>query len=81
MNHQPYTDGILAFGLLTGKVSLWIAFLVQFLTYSKYNDGIPQDSRFARESFFAGRDVWLESEEGKAQVEKVRALTKFAKEG
>ncbi|KAH8835182.1 Aldo keto reductase [Flagelloscypha sp. PMI_526] len=57
-----------------------IAFFVQFLTYSKYNDGIPQDSRFARESFFAGRDIWLESEEGKAQVEKVRALTKFAKE-
>lgn len=53
----------LASGLLTGK----------------YNDGIPEGSRFAtNKDFFEGAIKKLESEEGKAKIEKVRKLTKIA---
>lgn len=53
----------LASGLLTGK----------------YNDGIPEDSRFAtNKSFFEGTVKSLQSPEGKAKIEKVRKLTKIA---
>ncbi|KAH7139656.1 voltage-gated potassium channel subunit beta-3 [Dactylonectria estremocensis] len=53
----------LASGLLTGK----------------YNDGIPEDSRFAtNKEFFKDSVKKLESEEGKAKIEKVRKLTKIA---
>jgi len=53
----------LASGLLTGK----------------YNDGIPEDSRFAtNKAFFESTIKQLQSEEGKAKVEKVRKLTKIA---
>ena len=55
----------LASGLLTGK----------------YNDGIPEDSRFAtNKSFFEGSVKALQTEEGKAKIEKVRGLTKIAEE-
>jgi aryl-alcohol dehydrogenase-like predicted oxidoreductase len=55
----------LASGLLTGK----------------YNDGIPEDSRFAtNKSFFESSIKALESEEGKAKLQKVRDLTKIAEE-
>lgn len=53
----------LASGLLTGK----------------YNDGVPEDSRFAtNKEFFKDSVKKLESEEGKAKIEKVRKLTKIA---
>lgn len=53
----------LASGLLTGK----------------YNDGIPEDSRFAtNKAFFSDSAKQLESPEGKAKIEKVRKLTKIA---
>lgn len=53
----------LASGLLTGK----------------YNDGIPEDSRFATNpTFFEGTVKSLQTEEGKAKIEKVRKLTKIA---
>jgi len=53
----------LASGLLTGK----------------YNDGIPEDSRFANnKAFFESTVKQLQSEEGKVKVEKVRKLTKVA---
>ncbi|KAJ7438086.1 NADP-dependent oxidoreductase domain-containing protein [Mycena galericulata] len=52
----------LASGMLTGK----------------YNNGIPEDSRFARESMFKGRKAALATEEGLAQIEKVKQLTKIA---
>jgi len=53
----------LASGLLTGK----------------YNDGIPEDSRFAtNKSFFENTVKELQSETGKAKIEKVRKLTKIA---
>jgi aryl-alcohol dehydrogenase-like predicted oxidoreductase len=53
----------LASGLLTGK----------------YNDGIPKDSRFAtNKAFFEGTVNELQTEQGKAKLEKVRKLTKIA---
>ncbi|KAM7188463.1 putative voltage-gated potassium channel subunit beta [Rhypophila sp. PSN 637] len=53
----------LASGLLTGK----------------YNDGIPEDSRFAtNKAFFENRIKELKSEKGQAEIEKVRKLTKIA---
>ncbi|CAK5272381.1 unnamed protein product [Mycena citricolor] len=52
----------LASGLLTGK----------------YNNGIPPDSRFARESMFQNRVDNLQKNEGLAQIEKVKQLTKIA---
>lgn len=53
----------LASGLLTGK----------------YNDGIPSDSRFAtNKDFFESMIKTLETDEGKAKIEKVRKLTKIA---
>ncbi|KAK3683255.1 hypothetical protein LTR37_020398 [Vermiconidia calcicola] len=53
----------LASGLLTGK----------------YNDGIPEDSRFSKnKSFFEGTIKSLQTEEGKAKIAKVRKLTEIA---
>lgn len=53
----------LASGLLTGK----------------YNDGIPEDSRFAtNKSFFENTVKQLQTPEGKAKIEKVRKLTTIA---
>lgn len=53
----------LASGLLTGK----------------YNDGVPGDSRFATNAdFFSDSRKKLESPEGKAEIEKVKKLTKIA---
>lgn len=55
----------LASGLLTGK----------------YNDGIPEDSRFAtNSSFFESSVAALKTDEGKAKIEKVKGLTKIAEE-
>jgi len=54
----------LASGLLTGK----------------YNDGIPEDSRFAQNpKFFADtKKTLFETDEGKAKIEKVKKLTEVA---
>ncbi|KAJ4325833.1 hypothetical protein N0V94_000395 [Neodidymelliopsis sp. IMI 364377] len=53
----------LASGLLTGK----------------YNDGIPEDSRFAtNKDFFKKTVEELKSDEGQAKIEKVKKLTKVA---
>lgn len=53
----------LASGLLTGK----------------YNDGIPEDSRFANnKAFFESTIKELQSPEGKAKIEKVKKLTSIA---
>ncbi|KAJ7915075.1 NADP-dependent oxidoreductase domain-containing protein [Mycena leptocephala] len=52
----------LASGMLTGK----------------YNDGIPEGSRFATEAMFRDRKSKLVSEEGLAQIAKVKELTKIA---
>jgi len=53
----------LALGLLTGK----------------YNNGIPEGSRFhSNKDFFQGTIKELESPEGKAKIEKVKKLTAIA---
>ena len=53
----------LASGLLTGK----------------YNDGIPEDSRFAtNKAFFENTVKQLKSPEGQAKIEKVKKLTTIA---
>lgn len=53
----------LASGLLTGK----------------YNDGIPEGSRFAtNKGFFENTVKSLQTDEGKAKIEKVKKLTKIA---
>lgn len=45
----------------------------------KYNDGIPEDSRFAtNKAFFEGTVKSLQTPEGKAKIEKVRKLTTIA---
>ena len=55
----------LASGLLTGK----------------YNNGIPEGSRFSNhQSFFDSTIKELQSDAGKAKIEKVRKLTKIAEE-
>lgn len=55
----------LASGLLTGK----------------YNDGVPDGSRFSNhQSFFDDTVKELQTDAGKAKIEKVRQLTKIAEE-
>jgi aryl-alcohol dehydrogenase-like predicted oxidoreductase len=55
----------LASGLLTGK----------------YNDGIPEDSRYAtNKGAMASNIKELDSPAGKAKIEKVKKLTKIAEE-
>jgi len=54
----------LASGILTGK----------------YNDGVPENSRFAtNKEFFKDREAALRTPEGQAKIEKVRKLTTLAK--
>ena len=52
----------LASGLLTGK----------------YNDGVPEGSRFSNHAMFSDTVKELQTPEGKAKIEKVRKLTKIA---
>ncbi|KAH7076934.1 NADP-dependent oxidoreductase domain-containing protein [Paraphoma chrysanthemicola] len=45
----------------------------------KYNDGIPEDSRFANnKDFFKNKIEALKSEEGQSKIKKVKELTKIA---
>lgn len=56
----------------------WSPFASGLLT-GKYNDGIPEDSRFATNpSFFEGTIKNLKEPEGQAKIEKVKKLTKIA---
>ncbi|KAF2673971.1 Aldo/keto reductase [Microthyrium microscopicum] len=58
--------------------TIWSPLASGILT-GKYNDGIPDDSRFATNpSFFSGTVKSLQTDEGKDKIEKVRALTKIA---
>jgi aryl-alcohol dehydrogenase-like predicted oxidoreductase len=56
--------------------------LEQGILTGKYNDGLPEGSRFAVNVQGASSDKakFLQSEEGKAQLQKVRELTKIAEE-
>jgi voltage-dependent potassium channel beta subunit len=54
--------------------TIWSPLSSGLLT-GKYNDGIPEDSRFANnKNFFEGTIKQLQSEEGKAKIEKVRKV-------
>jgi aryl-alcohol dehydrogenase-like predicted oxidoreductase len=45
----------------------------------KYNDGIPEDSRYAtNKAFFSDAAKQLQSPEGQAKIAKVKELTKLA---
>ncbi|KAK7052612.1 NADP-dependent oxidoreductase domain-containing protein [Favolaschia claudopus] len=44
----------------------------------KYNNGIPEGSRFATEAMFKNRESQLKTDEGLAKIEKVKELTKVA---
>ncbi|KAI0059418.1 Aldo/keto reductase [Artomyces pyxidatus] len=49
------------------------------LLTGKYNNGIPEGSRYAtNKDFFGDKTPFFESAEGKAQIEKVKALTELA---
>lgn len=58
--------------------TIWSPLSSGLLT-GKYNDGIPEDSRFATNTaFFKNTIEGLQREDGKAKIEKVRKLTKVA---
>ncbi|KAK4096828.1 Aldo/keto reductase [Parathielavia hyrcaniae] len=58
--------------------TIWSPLASGFLT-GKYNDGVPEGSRFAtNKAFFEDTVKMLQSDEGKAKVEKVKKLTKIA---
>jgi len=62
------------------KTTVWSALASGLLT-GKYNDGIPEGSRFDQhKDFFKQRLQELQSPEGQAKLEKIRQLTKFAKD-
>lgn len=72
----------LAGGLLTGKVrstGLHVARI--YLMIPKYNDGIPEGSRFSTHSFMKKTVDSLQRKEGQEKIRKVRELSKLAKEG
>lgn len=58
--------------------TIWSPLASGILT-GKYNEGIPEDSRFAtNKAFFEGTVKQLKSPEGQAKIEKVRKLTAIA---
>lgn len=58
----------------------WSPLLSGMLT-GKYNDGVPEDSRYAtNKDFFAETVKKLKSPEGQEKIEKVKKLTKIAEE-
>jgi aryl-alcohol dehydrogenase-like predicted oxidoreductase len=59
-------------------LTIWSPLSSGLLT-GKYNDGIPQGSRFdLKKDMFNDTIKGLQSEEGKAKIEKVRGLSKIA---
>ncbi|KAI0323022.1 NADP-dependent oxidoreductase domain-containing protein [Amylostereum chailletii] len=58
--------------------TVWSALASGLLT-GKYNNGIPEGSRFdLNKDFFKGKGEFLQSEEGQAQIKKVKDLTTLA---
>jgi aryl-alcohol dehydrogenase-like predicted oxidoreductase len=78
------TFSSLAGGFLTGKVRflpLGSTFKLWAFSVRKYNDGIPENSRFKNHpEFYKKTAEELETPEGKAKIQKVRDLTKLAEE-
>ncbi|CAL1717218.1 unnamed protein product [Somion occarium] len=54
--------------------------LAQGILTGKYNNGVPPDSRLAIEKgpLFEGLKKWLDSDEGKDQINKIKQLSEFA---
>ncbi|KAF8167230.1 NADP-dependent oxidoreductase domain-containing protein [Crassisporium funariophilum] len=74
---KEYADLYKKYGLGTTTFSS----LAGGLLTGKYNDGIPDDSRFHNHSdFFQQRIKTLQSPEGQEQIRKVKELTKLAEE-
>lgn len=64
--------------LTHSSTTIWSPLASGLLT-GKYNDGIPEDSRFkTNESFFSDTVKALQTPEGKAKIDKVRKLTGIA---
>ena len=62
------------------RSTIWSPLASGFLT-GKYNDGIPSDSRYAtNKGMMDSKIKELETDEGKAKIEKVKQLTKIAEE-
>jgi len=58
--------------------TIWSPLASGVLT-GKYNEGVPEGSRFAtNKEFFNSTVAQLQTDEGKAKIEKVRKLTKIA---
>ncbi|KAL7411145.1 NADP-dependent oxidoreductase domain-containing protein [Mrakia frigida] len=58
--------------------TIWSPLASGMLT-GKYNDGVPEDSRYAtNKEFFKDTVAKLKTPEGQAKIEKVKALTKVA---
>ena len=67
------------FDQFTYGTTIWSPLASGLLT-GKYNDGIPEDSRFATNpSFFDSTIKSLKEPEGQAKIEKVKKLTEIAK--
>lgn len=65
------------FQLFEYGTTIWSPLASGLLT-GKYNDGIPEDSRFAtNKAFFENTVNSLQTEEGKAKIAKVRKLTEI----
>lgn len=86
--YQKYGTGTtvwsgLAGGLLTGKVCDMILRMrmSNYLNKRQYNDGIPDGSRFATQSFMKNTVKSLQQKEGQEQIRKVRELSKLAEQG
>jgi aryl-alcohol dehydrogenase-like predicted oxidoreductase len=74
----------LAAGILTGKASsARVLRVLQPLTTRRvqYNDGIPDESRFAKHDMFKARVAELASEQGKDTIRKIRELSALAETG
>lgn len=63
---------------MLSSTTIWSPLASGLLT-GKYNDGIPEDSRFkTNASFFNDTVKQLETPEGKAKIDKVKKLTAIA---
>lgn len=86
---QNITWGRPSFRLLRGvslleRFASYIPLCFRFLRCNQYNDGVPDNSRYAlnahKEQFRKAAEA-LQGSEGQEQIRKVRELTKFAEEG
>jgi len=67
--YKKYSIGTMTFSSLAGG-----------LLTGKYNDGIPENSRFATHFMYKVNAAALQTDEGMEKIRKVRELTKLAEE-